>query len=214
MGRSAVLVGTVPGPSDRAMGHACLRPDHTRDTHDSAGAADPPPLNWSILKLWNEEGRRWRGSVTSRRRLSACCGRQRFCTVRVCRWWMRSGSWGSATNLSRHAERVIAFYNQRGAAEVAVPKRPVRRHPAPHRPTQIAASPSMTEGKPLFNAADRISASRSWTRRPFPAVAALHWRSLDLVGSQLPAGRRLACASNRSEPHSNGLGELHVGNPG
>ena len=30
--------------------------------------ADPPPSNWSILGLWNEEDRRWQGSATSRRR--------------------------------------------------------------------------------------------------------------------------------------------------
>ena len=29
---------------------------------------DPPPLNWSILRLWKEEDRRWQGSVTGPRR--------------------------------------------------------------------------------------------------------------------------------------------------
>ena len=29
---------------------------------------DPPPSNWSTLRLWKEEDRRWRGSVTSRRK--------------------------------------------------------------------------------------------------------------------------------------------------
>ena len=28
----------------------------------------PPPWNWSTLRLWKEEDRRWQGSVTSRRR--------------------------------------------------------------------------------------------------------------------------------------------------
>ena len=29
---------------------------------------DPPPSNWSILRLWKEEDRRWQGSVTGPRR--------------------------------------------------------------------------------------------------------------------------------------------------
>ena len=29
---------------------------------------DPPPSNWSTLRLWKEEDRRWQGSVTSLRR--------------------------------------------------------------------------------------------------------------------------------------------------
>ena len=29
---------------------------------------DPPPLDWSTLRLWNEADRRWRGSVTGLRR--------------------------------------------------------------------------------------------------------------------------------------------------
>ena len=29
---------------------------------------DPPPSNWSILRLWKEEDPRWQGSVTSLRR--------------------------------------------------------------------------------------------------------------------------------------------------
>jgi hypothetical protein len=35
---------------------------------DSPRGPDPPPSDWSALRLWEEEDRRWQGSVTSLRR--------------------------------------------------------------------------------------------------------------------------------------------------
>ena len=40
------------------------------DGHPMGGSGtDPPPSNWSTLRLWKEEDLRWQGSVTSLRRL-------------------------------------------------------------------------------------------------------------------------------------------------
>ena len=62
----------------------------------------------------------------------------------------------------------------------------------------------MTDGLPLFHVADGISAPSLWTRGLFLLVAALHRRTSDPIGSQLPGGRRLACPSSQSEPSSTG----------
>ena len=37
------------------------------ETFGSDGT-DPPPSEWSTLRLWNEEDRRWPGSATSQKR--------------------------------------------------------------------------------------------------------------------------------------------------
>ena len=47
--------------------------------------ADPPLSDWPILRLWTEEGERWQGSVTIRRRLSAYLNRRAAGTLRVTR---------------------------------------------------------------------------------------------------------------------------------
>jgi len=119
------------------------------------------------------------------------------------------GQW-SLTTLRENLVKIGAKVVRHGRsvifqmAEVAIPRDLFADILRRHRPAQADAGPGMTDGKPLLNADHRISAPRSWTKGPFPAVAALHRRSFDPVGSQLLAGRRLACASSRSESSSTG----------
>ncbi|MCY4407765.1 MAG: hypothetical protein OXC15_15455 [Rhodospirillaceae bacterium] len=42
---------------------------HLQNLETTIAQGDPPPLNWSTLRLWKEEDRGWPGNVTSRRRL-------------------------------------------------------------------------------------------------------------------------------------------------
>ena len=57
---------------------------------------------------WSSSNRSGHGSVTTRRRSSACCGRLRSSTARACRWPTRSGRWGSARPHSIGGARSMA----------------------------------------------------------------------------------------------------------
>ena len=139
------------------------------------------------------------------------------------------------TNLGRPAERVVAFYNQRGTAEQWIKEgknairwtrlscrrfghNALRRHPAPYRPAQTAASPGMSDGTPFLRvAADRIGAPGSariagkkcHSGPPTPPIgpqssgSARRWPSFE---GKLHIERIRATLT--------GLGGFHMGNPG
>ena len=67
----------------------------------------------------------------------------------------------------------------------------IRRHPAPSRPAQTAASSGMSDGTPFLRvAADRIGAPGSPAKMPFRATNAANWCSIIRIGAKMAVIRR------------------------
>ncbi len=62
------------------------------------------------------------------------------------------------------------------------PSRPVRRHPAPHRPAQTYACSGMTDRIPLIHIDDRIGTPGTRSKGPFHRATAVNRPSIDGIG--------------------------------
>ena len=96
-------------------------------------------------------------------------------------------------------------------AEVVIPRDLCRRHPAPHRPAQTAASPGMSDGTPFLRvAADRIGAPGSPAKMPFRATNAAKWSSIIRISAKMAVIRR-RIARRAASSHTQRAGKVPYG---